>query len=164
MDEWIYRATAEEADSTNTSKSLDSGFLCRIAYTVLIEKTGRHQLIANVQHVKVGDVIHVAFSQEREGSRVHSNLGSFEVLKPDHKNADVPVCNSKKRPLPLCRVRVGSPLADLLREAQYKTDPRLKVYTGWFVRRQDPGRSIAFTADMFPGNNALHEYRAGKTP
>jgi hypothetical protein len=154
--EWIYRATAKNADWGVTDDCLtNQGFLWRTAYKKK-NKRGVPQLIPNVSSVTAGDLIHVAFSRNHRGRTVLEGLGTFEVLADAHPDSEEPV-EAKHGQLTLFRVRRGSPLEEILDETSYTRDPLLQVYVGWHVR-EVPGRAIEFTKEMFRGHNALQDF------
>jgi hypothetical protein len=129
----------------------------RSAYAKKNKATGVHQLVANVGSVRPGDLIHMAFSWNRGKNSYLEGIGSFEVLDarhPDHGEGVV----DEGRHLTLFAVSGGSDLEKMLAGTSYDRDPKLGAFVGWHVREAE-ARDIAFRNDMFPGNNALHEYR-----
>ena len=154
MAEWIYRATAAQADWGATDESLTHyNFLCRKAYARGNRKTGIFQLVANVRHVLPDDVIHVAFSSEQHGETILEGIGSFRVLDSGHPDQEGPIDDATHGHLSLFRVCEHSPLGQMLAVTTYTRDPRLGAFTGWHVCEVEP-RDIAFTQAMFPGNGA----------
>jgi hypothetical protein len=157
MAEWLYRATAKKADWGATDDALRTySFMWRPAYARKNKATGLHQLIANVGRVRSGDIIHLAFSWKRGKNSYLEAAGSFEVLAAQHPNYGEVVVD-EGRPLSLFAVRGGSDLENRLDRTDYGRDPKLRAFVGWHVREME-ALDIAFRKDMFPGNNAIHEY------
>ena len=155
MAEWIYRATAKRAGWVPTVESLtDFEFLCRTVY----KKNGH--LIPNVDKVRSDDLIHVAFSAKQGDGTLLEGIGSFQVLAVARKDLGGRVTHEKSDDMCLFTVRPGTDLEKLLAAAKYKPDPQLGEFTGWHVREVEK-REIEFTKDLFPGNNALHEWPPG---
>ena len=78
MTEWLYKATDGDTrpdHETTRSLAVDEGILCRSA------KANTGAWIANVQRVKVGDVIHMFFKQRAPEPAAHF-IGSFRVGDP----------------------------------------------------------------------------------
>ena len=146
MSEWVYRATVTQADWSATAELLEEhGFLWRKAYT------RARQLVPNVSHVQLGDVIHLAFSQDGE----LTFSGSFEVVASPLCDQQSPIEVQGAGPLALVAVRDDSTLAKALRQTAYERDPVLAVYTGWHVR-EVTGGEFEITPQMCPGRSALH--------
>lgn len=152
MKEWLYKArdVASSGDprpdyERTRAFAVDDGLLCRSAYA----KNG--DLIANVQHVKTGDIIHVFFRQHSP-QRAVLFIGSFRVRDPGaarlNDDCDLAIVDEND-------------LARRLRAA-YGTGSE-ELVTGWLLEpaqnAHEPSQEEPEVAEFLSWQSTLVEYR-----
>lgn len=135
--EWAYRCNPEGTSLATTTHLLDEfHFLWRSLHNTAGRKT------PSVQHIEVGDTIHLYFS---EGG-VDSYISSYLVEQPADPAAalDAPAVEA---------VRSG-PLFEILVEAGFDKDSELGLFTGFRVKR-DFYPKLLEQAPHWIGRNAI---------
>jgi hypothetical protein len=129
------------------------GFLCRSAFADTEDSRLVH--IANVQHVELGDIIHLYYSMH--GNR--QKIGSFVVADDKRYGAELveSTCLQKVTD-PSLIVHLDSLNAQEPDDGeQYKPDPKLGVFTGWRIKKLPKRETPKFPETK--NRNALIKFR-----
>lgn len=153
MNEWIYRASSKVESAEKTlNRVFEHQFLCRTAFNV------NGALIANVQHVMVGDILHVIFSLP--GGLEYA--GSFKICEETHQYHESWIKHpTETTDLSLFCVKENSPLARGLEQSGLLRDPVLKCFTGWYLSEVDVDKIDAESLKI-NGQGTLHKFLASE--